>query len=301
MPVDPPRPAGIPVLRRGAAFQSAETKDLHPATRELAGWPLWVARLAWTLIVAWYVGMLWASLPVHWQVQMQLWRPQWAETFARAGLSAQVFVGYTLAWELASVAAMVAGAAVIAWGRAPNGMALFTALVMATSGIIHSSWTLREMQAARPEWAGLIATALAAAQIMLLLLLYTLPDGRFVPRGTPLILAGWAAWMLVGIFAPALSLEALGEQAAFVVQVSVYGTGVAALIHRSRQHSTPAQRQQLKWLLLGFVLVLDGMLVPFFLTLASRTLSEPALTDPRPGPAMSTKSLWTYAVIQRGI
>jgi hypothetical protein len=97
-----------------------------------------------------------------------------------------------------------------------------------------------------------LLTALTLALFMLLF--YLFPDGKFVPRWL-----GWAAAFLIGVLVLdplVIQSEARGPSATTLVLIAGMGGaafGIVSQIYRFREVSNPAQRQQTKWVMAGFL------------------------------------------------
>jgi signal transduction histidine kinase len=88
---------------------------------------------------------------------------------------------------------------------------------------------------------------LAASTIAWLVLLFTYPDGRFVPAWSVLVLAAGAAGILVSqLLADAASVLL----ASFAI---AFGIGVIGQVWRYRRRSSILERQATKWVLVGLI------------------------------------------------
>lgn len=79
---------------------------------------------------------------------------------------------------------------------------------------------------------------------------YLFPDGRFVPRWTRWLMAAWVL-SAIAVGLPGADSQAVG----LVVSLLVVGLTLscpAALILRYRRHADAVQRQQIKWVVFGF-------------------------------------------------
>ena len=145
----------------------------------------------------------------------------------------------------------------IFWRRSNDWMALLASIMLGTiSGFFSPSPVM--LTAAQPVWHWPRALLWGIGLASTVGFLYLFPDGRFVPRWT----RGLAIALLVGIG----SLVAAGApfQSGLPVFVITLVTGAVFQVYRYRQVSTPLQRQQTKWVVLGIA----GMVVPmlaFFL------------------------------------
>ena len=137
-------------------------------------------------------------------------------------------------------------AAVLFWRRSNDWMVVFTSSYLLLYGTIIAG-PLEWAEDFYPRWPSL------AVDVMQPLLLTTptvalvalFPDGRFVPR--------WTRWLVlysVLLVATTLYLS-LTYWGAFTV-VTLLGA-IYAQVYRYRRVSTPAERQQTKWVLFGFL------------------------------------------------
>jgi hypothetical protein len=121
-------------------------------------------------------------------------------------------------------------------------------------------------------------TRLASVAIVLLLLLF--PDGRFVPR--------WSRWLVLLLTAFAAldrflfgdSLRVTSDQYSLPLLIAILASffvGIAAQVYRYRYVSTPIERQQTKWVLLGFI----GLLIAVFIYSLFVEISPPRPGNPR--------------------
>lgn len=119
----------------------------------------------------------------------------------------------------------------------------------------------------------------STSDAMLVLFFTIFPDGRFRPAWTRLVASAWAAWIIFGEY---LSILRYGRPPYFgdyrlqfftVLIMVIVGLGVQ--IYRYLNLSRPAQRQQVKWALLGTVFASLG--VSLFLV---TPLIQPALMLP---------------------
>jgi hypothetical protein len=126
----------------------------------------------------------------------------------------------------------------------------------------------------------LLAISDTILSVLLVLLFYTFPDGRFVPhwtRTTIIIVAGAA---LFYNFLPSLgsfgSPVTLGEGAVIILFFGGLIVGVFAQVYRYRKVSTPTQRQQTKWIVFGLVVTFITLIL--WTTLADLFPLQPGVT-----------------------
>jgi predicted Ser/Thr protein kinase len=109
--------------------------------------------------------------------------------------------------------------------------------------------------------------------------LLSFPDGRFVP--------GWTRYVAVFGFVTGIVWSAFPQEFAnpqgllvvitFITPILLFGSGLYAQVYRYRRVSTPAQRQQTKWFVMGLGVV--GVFTCFMMPL----YSVPELLHPQPG------------------
>ena len=123
----------------------------------------------------------------------------------------------------------------------------------------------------------------------MLILLYTFPDGKFVPSWTrrlPLLLI---PWVLVTLFVPLRQPAAEGDSSDILLQILWYVplllTGVAAQVHRYRRVSNATERQQTKWVVFGSAApIILGTVAPALLVGLVYLVSQPVAPGTQTGP-----------------
>jgi len=132
-------------------------------------------------------------------------------------------------------------------------------------------------------------------------LLYLFPDGKFVPKWTilPSILWGFLAIFAV-IFPPSpLSLTSWPIPLQLLMLFIVSLTGVYAQAYRYKEVSSPIQRQQTKWAILGLFAAVLGPLaffVPFVIVPSLRVPEASNLLYQNLGPSFFTFSFLSQMV-----
>jgi hypothetical protein len=148
---------------------------------------------------------------------------------------------------------------VLFWRRAADPTALVAAFALFTFPI-----TLTNVTSALPAFLWLpdqVVNWLGGSALFLLL--YLFPAGRFVPR--------WSRWLWAGIvlafggqvFWPSAPFHLLLEMVALA---GLAVSGVAVQLYRYARVSTPVERQQTKWVVIGVSVALTGMLFGTALT-----------------------------------
>jgi len=105
-------------------------------------------------------------------------------------------------------------------------------------------------------------------EVLTVLFFLTFPDGRFVPRWTPLLGVAFLAFQIPGDLFPAIysGSPALERVQGLAFMCFVLGM-IGSQVYRYRSVSTPNQRRQTRWVVFGTTLALSlllGLLAPLF-------------------------------------
>jgi len=194
----------------------------------------------------------------------------------QSGLSINFMATYQAAGNMITVVIYCAIAAIIFWRRSSDRMALFCAYTLVLFGGASYTSILQDTLAVQSSlgfW--LLGILLLPGEIGFIIFFFLFPNGRFVPRwswpAVPIALAYWIYdyfgghiydqtfdWSTVAFFAFLL-------------------TPVAAQIYRYRRVSTPAERQQTKWVVFGFAIAIVGFAV--FITGGNLLLPEEVIAS----------------------
>jgi hypothetical protein len=225
----------------------------------LRGRSLLVARVAWLTITAVAVALSIAGQPARYREYLDLEaREIMRDNLANVGLSVEVYGAYLLALSLLLALVCFAVAGIIFYRRSDEPMALFVSLLLVLlgatfSGAIGAVGGDNSLLA----WFEIFLGGLSLQLVFLLFFLF--PDGRFVPR--------WTRWValtsLIVVLASAipglpLYYDNWTQLPYTVFLLVVVMIGVVAQIYRYQRISGYWQRQQTKWVVLGFVVALVG-------------------------------------------
>jgi hypothetical protein len=226
----------------------------------LAGRRLFVARGGWLAVTFLAMGLFLASIPAHYEAIVSYSDPAFKPETVRAsleasGVSVQFYAICLLSIGCVSTVVWVVVGTLIFWLRSDNWIALFASLSLITFGTISlppGPPVLADQSYA--VWLPINALALIGT-VALYVFYLLIPNGRFVPRWTR-----WAAvlfavhevfyWLFPeSIFDIATSLPLLD----FVVLTAIAGIAIGSQMYRYRYVSSPAERQQTKWVVFGLV------------------------------------------------
>jgi hypothetical protein len=231
--------------------------DSGAANTRLTGAVLIIARIVWLMLVIPSVGLFVASLPAYYQ---QLQRgcidiftcsvagalpTHVLQSLSTIGLSASGYAALLTAFFVVIEVIWYGVGFLIFWRRSDDWLALLAAffLIMSSGGLALPSPILTLPYS--------LVSFLGDVSLGAFFLLF--PNGRFVPRWMGLILLltimnaffndlpskgapfnqNWSGWLYL------------------LINLIIYGAIISSQIYRYRRVSTPVQRQQTKWIVLG--------------------------------------------------
>lgn len=244
-------------------IHAQEQSAITTLDRSSGRWRIWLARAGWLLIFALITGIFIASAPSARLNELRGWQFYDAARAIRPYIHVYTFAAIVLVCRLVVVAIFYAVALLIAFRKWGDWFALFVsaALLLVVWGFGARSDTTTyvfplSFGGLEPVLTGLLNLLFLLSWI---LLFYLLPDGRFVPRR-----AGWLTLLIIpGLILSTLSSWSaipylyrirIGELGWGIFLISLLITLIAGLyfqLERYRNVATPAQRQQMKWILVG--------------------------------------------------
>lgn len=231
------------------------------ATNHLEGRRLSLARAAWVgfalLILAVYV----ASIPAFYQWNIQ--DPyQFAPTLAQVNLSLRFFALYTTIFCSALVLACLTIALLIFWRKSNDWMGLLVSLALLCFAVLLP--VVPALGIIYPAWQEIVVIIRYAAVLLILLVFYLFPDGRFIPGWTKYAILLWflifSMMLLVDIIPPATpnDLHAGDQVLVYLIPLLTFATGVYAQVYRYTHIKDAVVRQQTKWVVFGLSAVCIG-------------------------------------------
>ena len=246
------------------------------------------ARVAWVAVTVLVIGLVGLGVP-----------GLYARLIAGVDVRSVTDLGWTLAGYgtyltglyLLVVAAHLIIGAIVFWRRSDEWIALALAFALVCNGALLPLSLIYPFGNASPAVHLLVGVVTYIGLVTGLSLLYLFPDGRFIPRWTRLMVLTWAGLLLFAIFLPksALSLAAWPIPLQLLVLVVWSGVGLFAQLHRYLEVSSPLQRQQTKWAILGLVLAVlgpFGYFLPFVILPALSDPEVPNILYQRIGPSL---------------
>jgi hypothetical protein len=169
-----------------------------------------------------------------------------AHALRGVGLSPTTYAAASILMPALSALVSLAVAGVIFWRLPGNRVALFVSFFLILFGVLFNTDTA-PLRAANPLWGGLAEGLKNAGILSLFVFLYLFPNGRFVPH--------WTLWFTIFLVSFLVILSLIfpaGETLVEALNLAVFFVplliGVGAQIYRYARVSTPAERQQTRWL-----------------------------------------------------
>ncbi|HEX6480407.1 MAG TPA: hypothetical protein VF043_16335 [Ktedonobacteraceae bacterium] len=256
----------------------------NPTNTGLRGSWLVLVRCLWIVCVLGTFVIYIASIPIYIAQLRTLCRsascatgqlsPVAAQTLHTAGISITAYVALWVIVEALWALVWFVVAGVLAWRKSNDWMALLVALMLIMEGAVSVTNTVA---ASHSIWQFPTQFVNFLAFALLVLVFALFPDGRFVPR--------WICWFVIAFlvesvifnFFPNVSflanswLNALGN----VVWIGCLVSLAIAQIYRYLHISTPIQRQQMKWVVYGFALIILSLLGVLILQFLFPPLAQP--------------------------
>lgn len=225
-------------------------------------------QVAWVVIAAMSLALYIGAMPRYYHQALTLTNQdgfiprhpaEWRDGLHQLGLSPSFYAVYAVIGRSLMAISLILTGSVIVLRRSRDRFALFLTLSLLVFGCTTPPVNDEYARAA----IGPFVQLLSGFGQSFLLVLYLFPDGRFVPRWTR-----WSAVVLLASFVVPYS----SAQIAILMFFGI--TLLVAPIYRYRYVATPAQKQQMKWAVVGLTLAVlvvigDLLLYPAFPGLAS--------------------------------
>ncbi len=223
------------------------------AAPTLRGRWLGLARAGWAMLVALNLALFAAAIPALYARRGASPEDVLAG-LARLGIPEGLYAAYVTVLLVAFGLGYFAVAAVIAWRRSTDPVALFVSLFLVSLGGSNHP-NVQALAASYPTLDPLLKLSWGLLCVFLILFVLLFPDGRFVPRWMQvpagLFVAGTFAALFFGGGSLAEPPEAFG-----LILITALLAGTAAQIYRYRRRSSPEGRQQTKWVVFGIMVAI---------------------------------------------
>jgi hypothetical protein len=256
-------------LRHAPTTTAKDAYRRNPASTRLRGRWLVLARIVWIAVVVFILALLVASIPAFIAsldntcktvVCQALIPPYSAKQYQAAGFSVNFVLIYFYAILIFFGLAYLTIGAVIFWLKSQDFVALYSSFALVTFAVTFNSSSLVLLV---PGWGLPIQTIAFLGNVFIGAFFYLFPNGRFVPRWTAWLIAGWIVYSGVYYFFPNSPLAQSWPISLLLpcLLVSV----LVAQIYRYRRASSQLERQQTKWVVFGISFGLIGFLLVIFL------------------------------------
>jgi hypothetical protein len=178
-----------------------------------------------------------------------------AAALADMGFSLHQYALFHVGLEVVLNSFIILLACLIFWRKSDDWMALITAFTLVMFGLNFMVEADSAFVHSFPAWQVPFDIVTSFAGVSFAILFFLFPDGRFVPK--------WTRWFTIFLIFTAL-FDPLFRSLGLIISSSQFSSvflwlflaslimGVYAQIYRYRHVSTPSQRQQTKWVILGF-------------------------------------------------
>lgn len=252
----------------------------------LSSQPFWLnlARLFQVAVICLTIGLFIISIPINYERLSSACKtgpcapgeltPESVEALNDAGMSLDTLIKITIALDI-FVAMIYTASAILIFIRKPNDLlTIFVTIMLVTFGVATFSNEIQGMAVAFPQWNWLTKTIEMIGNCAIVAFFFVFPTGRFVPRKSEFILAGWIMFQLPRYYFPDSSLNLLRSNPGLYNALFAGGilTGVVAQIYRYWRVSNSTERLQTKWVVFGTAI---GVGVYITTRLLTMLLSDP--------------------------
>ena len=183
-----------------------------------------------------------------------------------AGITLGAYAAFTVGVEVLCKVAWISVAVLLFVFRSRDRMALLVSFFLLTFGTATLLTNGTDaLAAAHPAWWVVAKGLQVAGEVFVVLFLLTFPDGRFVPRWTPVVAVVFLVFQIpedlfTGFYARGPRfLDTAQLLAFFVTVVTMLGTQV----YRYRRVSGPEQRRQTRWAVFGTTLAIATLILVY--------------------------------------
>src|SRR5215469_4588310 len=261
-----------------AAHTALESELHNNANTCLHGRWLLLLRVGWVVVVVLALGLFVASIPLY-DAHLHLLctgtadactasgqlTPGDVQRLHELGLSLDFYATYMIVLMSLAALGYWLVAAFLFWRKSDDRLALLAALSLVTFPMVFNPG----IHTLPSSWGSLANVLSFLGSLCLVLFFYVFPSGHFVPSftrwvtGVALLYWGFVYFFPVSSFNPFSRSQVLNV----LTYLGLLGGIVIVQIYRYRHVSSPAQRQQTRWVVYGMFMSVGGYLVLFTLAL----------------------------------
>ncbi len=217
----------------------------------------------WAMLVVLVLGLFVVAVPALYS-QSLVPDDAVAAGLAQLGLSHRLYATYWVTIHIVFALVYFVVAALIAWRKRDDLLALFVSLFLVLVGGANAA-TTGALLASYPNLSLLVNFLFVLTVVSLILFFFLFPDGRFAPGTLRLPVLVWALAVLFIFLLSELSPAPDPPLLVGLIVIAGLVAGGAAQIYRYLRVSTPAQRQQTKWVVFGATGAVVGQIAAIFL------------------------------------
>jgi hypothetical protein len=241
----------------------ATGSQVRASTTYLSRRWLSLARTIWILYALLILVVFMIAMPAYLR-QIQQDHYQFGPILEQYGLDIGFFGLYILFWNSLMVLVCLSVGLLICWRKSNDWFGLLV------SGVLISFITyppvISDLGRVHPGWITALNLLRISGGLALLLVFYIFPDGRFFLTWTRYTWIGLSVFLLIVILTSNVTLESAPinintplQGIVLFVFLFMFITGAYAQMYRFRRISDPIQRQQLKWVVFGFIVFSLGL------------------------------------------
>ena len=251
------------------------TRASPPATSSMRGGWLLLARVAWVAVAFTALAIILFSIPSSFEHYQSVCTaasevcaeqavdqatPEGVQTLGETGLSLRSYALLNVVVDKVFQLVFFAVGALIFWRRSDDRMAWLVSVVLVSFGPVTvdptAAYTLISSQ---PAWGLPVRSVGIVGTVSSVLFFFLFPGGRFVPHWTRWLAVAFIVNDVPNVFFPELSSRWPSlETVSYLVFLGGVVSMVWSQIYRFRRVSSPAQRQQTKWVVFGLTLGVAG-------------------------------------------
>ncbi len=186
--------------------------------------------------------------------------PEGVRAFQGVGLSLHSYALLNVVVEKVFQLVCFAVGALIFWRRSDDRMALLVSAFLVSFGTVAVDSTAAEtLISSQPAWWLPVRSVEIVAEVCSLMFFFLFPGGRFVPHWTRWLAVAFIVNQVPDVLFPELySRSPALETVSYLVFLGSVVSMVWSQIYRFLRVSSPAQRQQSKWVVFGLTLGVAG-------------------------------------------
>ncbi|HSL45119.1 MAG TPA: GAF domain-containing sensor histidine kinase [Anaerolineales bacterium] len=246
---------------------------LVSASQDSSSIGLNIARAIQIVIICLTVGLFIMSIPLNYEQRSIVCRAepcppgqltlQSEQALVQLGMTVDSLVKLTIGLDLLLAAVFTVGAIVIFIRKPNDSFTIFVTIMLVTFGLATFTGGIRGIGQISPALHLVSETIALIGNASIVAFLFVFPNGKFIPRWTVLILAGWILFQLPRYYLPDSSLNLAVSNPVLYNLLFPLGvlSGIGTQVYRYRKVSNAVEQQQTKWVIYGLAIGLGGYLV----------------------------------------